>query len=148
MAKTLPKHRIASRIWATYRRFIRIPHSCRFANRANFRNLEFLRSCRALIPYNRHHLGNDISGALNNDRVTHTHIFFIYFILVVESCARYFDTANPYRLQNGNGRKNACSPNLNDNILDNCVLLFGGKLISNRPSRRPGSISKVSLEFK
>ena len=98
-----------------------------------------------LFLYDPHHLGNNITRATDNDRVSQFHTQAFDFIAVVQRGIADGYPAHKYRLQTGDRRHRTGSPDLEIHPLQNGHLLLGRKLVGDCPPRRPGDKAEAFL---
>jgi hypothetical protein len=111
-------------------------HGDAAAFRAFVREIERLAAFRPLLGDDPDHLRDDIAGALDDDRVALADILALDLVLVVQRRAPHHDAADSDRLQLGDRCQRAAPPDLDDDVIDDCLRLLRRKFMRERPARR------------
>ena len=98
-----------------------------------------------LVGDGRDHLGNDVAGALDDDRVSDTDVLARDLVLVVQGRTGDDDPADGHGRQIGHRGQGACPADLDGNLFEDRLRLFGGELVGDRPPRGPADETEALL---
>jgi hypothetical protein len=93
------------------------------------------------------HLGNHVSGALNDDCVTHADVLAGDFIFIVECRIGDNDTTDRDWFETSYRGQGPGASHLDVDPIEDGRGLFGRKLVSNRPAGCPTNKAQTSLQI-
>ena len=94
------------------------------------------------------HLGNDITGPLDEYRITDPQVFTFYFIVIMQGCPLYDHAFHPHGFQQGHRRHRSGAANLKIHPDYPGRCLNGRKFPGNGPARRPGGVAQPLLQME
>ena len=101
---------------------------------------------RTLFQHGRHHFGNHVAGAADDDTVADQQVLAADLVLVVQGGVGDVDTADEHRLQPRHRRQHTGAPHLHEDVVERGDGLFGRILVRQGEARRPGHEAGLLLQ--
>ena len=111
------------------------------AGRADCRHPVRLAALGAQVVTNGYYLGDYVPCLLYRNGVAYAYIPFGDKVNIVQRCARYRCSGEPYRLKLGGRGQNSGPAYLNGNVKQMSILLLRWELVRNRPFRPAGKLA-------
>ena len=123
-------------------------HQGGVAHRAFFGHAEWLGAGRTFLDNNFHHFRDDVPGPLDQDRVSHPHVFAGHFVFIVERGPGDRDPAHLHRLHHRHGGDRAGAAHVDQDVQHPGGLLGGREFIGQGPAGAPGFGAQALLKGK
>ena len=112
------------------------------------RHVPFLGVFGALAQHGPHDFGNHVAGFVDDNRVSHSHVFAAYLVDIVQRGARYGRPGDRYGVEFGDGGQYPGSPNLYANLAQHRALFFGREFECDSPARCARGEAQCGLLFE